>query len=155
MRMDFQHYFPHAFPSLVNYEESQLSIHVQLSLELLERDGIFSSPCFPLDSIAYSGGSRISPRRGRQLPGGANIRFCHIFPKTAWNWKNLGPVPRVPLRSATGIIIILPPVITARIEKQDGTPGNKTHHDLFDRTLNCKYNALSWLSIWDMILVNE
>ena len=23
--------------------------------------------------------------------GGANIRFCHIFPKTAWNWKNLGP----------------------------------------------------------------
>ena len=22
-------------------------------------------------------------------PGGANIRFCQIFPKTAWNWKNL------------------------------------------------------------------
>ena len=54
-----------------------------------------------------SGGSRISPRRGRQLPrGGANIRFCQIFPKTAWNWKNLAPreahVPRAPLRSATG-----------------------------------------------------
>ena len=52
-----------------------------------------------------SGGSRISPRRGRQLPrGGANIRFCQIFPKTAWNWKNLGPgggVPCAPLRSAT------------------------------------------------------
>ena len=30
-----------------------------------------------------SGGSRISPRWGRQLPrGGANIQFCHIFPKT-------------------------------------------------------------------------
>ena len=39
-----------------------------------------------------SGGSRISPRRGCQLPrGGANIRFCQIFPKTAWNWKNLDP----------------------------------------------------------------
>ena len=23
--------------------------------------------------------------------GGANIRFCQIFPKTAWNWKNLDP----------------------------------------------------------------
>ena len=40
-----------------------------------------------------SGGYRISTRRGRQLPGGggggANIRICRIFPKTAWNWKNL------------------------------------------------------------------
>ena len=25
------------------------------------------------------------------LQGGANIRFCQIFPKTAWNWKNLDP----------------------------------------------------------------
>ena len=40
----------------------------------------------------FSGGSRISPRRGLQFPrGGTNIRFCQIFPKTAWNWKNLGP----------------------------------------------------------------
>ena len=23
--------------------------------------------------------------------GGANIWSCQIFPKTAWNWKNLGP----------------------------------------------------------------
>ena len=39
-----------------------------------------------------SGGSRISPRRGRQLPGGgANIQFHQNFPKTAWNWKNLDP----------------------------------------------------------------
>ena len=25
------------------------------------------------------------------LPGGANIRFCHISPKAAWNWRNLDP----------------------------------------------------------------
>ena len=25
------------------------------------------------------------------LQGGANILFCQIFPKTAWNWKNLDP----------------------------------------------------------------
>ena len=25
------------------------------------------------------------------LQGGANIRFCQIFPKTAWNWKNSDP----------------------------------------------------------------
>ena len=36
------------------------------------------------DSDICSGGSRISPGGGRQLPrGGANIRFCQIFPKTA------------------------------------------------------------------------
>ena len=40
--------------------------------------------------------------------GGASIQFCQNFPKTAWKWKNLGPrggtrVPRVPLRSATGL----------------------------------------------------
>ena len=39
----------------------------------------------------YSGGSRISPRWGRHPRGGANIRFCQIFPKTVWNWNNLGP----------------------------------------------------------------
>ena len=40
----------------------------------------------------YSGGSRISLRRGRQLPrGAANIWFCQISQKTAWNWKNLDP----------------------------------------------------------------
>ena len=45
------------------------------------------------------------PEEGAPTPrGGANIRFCHIFPKTAWNWKNLGPggrIPCTPLRSAT------------------------------------------------------
>ena len=59
--------------------------------------------------ILYSGGSRISPRRGANSPrGGANIRFCHIFPKTAWNWKNLGPPGggASPLRSATASIYI-------------------------------------------------
>ena len=32
--------------------------------------------------------------------GGTNIRFCHIFPKTVWNWKNFGQPgggARVPL----------------------------------------------------------
>ena len=30
------------------------------------------------------------PRGGGAKPrGGANIRFCQISPKTAWNWKNL------------------------------------------------------------------
>ena len=28
---------------------------------------------------------------GTNPPGGANIRFCQSFPKTAWNWKNLDP----------------------------------------------------------------
>ena len=60
---------------------------------------------FKYQGWIHSGRSRNSPRRGRQLPGGgANIQFCHIFPKTAWNWKNLGPggrIPRTPFRSAT------------------------------------------------------
>ena len=65
-----------------------------------------------LNWMSISGRSRISPRRGRQLPRGANIRFCQIFPKTAWNWKNLGPqggmrVPRAPLRSATVPLLIV------------------------------------------------
>ena len=40
-----------------------------------------------------SGGSRISPRRGRQLPGGGapTYDFAKNFPKTAWNLKNLDP----------------------------------------------------------------
>ena len=52
----------------------------------------FTSTLIPCILSLISGGSRISPRRGRQLSrGGANIRFCQIFPKTAWNWKNLDP----------------------------------------------------------------
>ena len=42
------------------------------------------------------------PRGG----GGANIWFCQIFPKTAWNWKNLGPRGASlvpPLRSSTDL----------------------------------------------------
>ena len=56
-----------------------------------------------------SGGSRISPRRGANSPGGANIWFCQMFLKTAWNWNNLDPqgvlVPGAPLRSATVFLI--------------------------------------------------
>ena len=57
-----------------------------------------------LKSNHSSGGSRISPRRRRQLPGAPTYNFCQILPKTAWNLKNLDPrgahVPRAPLRSA-------------------------------------------------------
>ena len=54
-------------------------------------------------SDLISVGSRISPRWECQLPGGANIRFCQISPKTAWNWKNLDSRgrPSRPLRSTT------------------------------------------------------
>ena len=37
-------------------------------------------------------GSRIPRRRGANHPGGgANIWFCQILRKTAWNWENFGP----------------------------------------------------------------
>ena len=52
------------------------------------------------------------PRGGANSPGGANIRFCQIFPKTAWNRKNWGARgggggergarPLRPPKSATG-----------------------------------------------------
>ena len=43
-------------------------------------------------TTAIRGGSRIPCRRGRQPSrGGANIRFCQIFWKTAWNRENFGP----------------------------------------------------------------
>ena len=48
------------------------------------------------------------PEEGAPTPrGGANIRFCQIFPKTALNWKNLDPrggASKILLcRSATGL----------------------------------------------------
>ena len=43
---------------------------------------------FPSFSVADPG---FSPGGGVNSPGGANIWFCQIFSKTAWNWKNLGP----------------------------------------------------------------
>ena len=55
---------------------------------------------FFISCALCSGGSRISLRRGRQLPGGTNIWFCQIFPKTAWNWKNLDP----------GVASLMPPL---------------------------------------------
>ena len=49
---------------------------------------------------------------GVNSPGGANIRYCQIFPKTAWNWMNLdhqagGARPSRPLSSATGMVLLL------------------------------------------------
>ena len=49
------------------------------------------------------------PEEGAPTPrgGGANIRFCQIFLKTAWNWKNLGPQGGTclarPLKSVTAM----------------------------------------------------
>ena len=67
-----------------------------------------ADPGFPEGSLVItiiSGGSKISPRRGRQLPGGANIRFCQIFPKLheiERIWAPRGAcIPHAPLRSAT------------------------------------------------------
>ena len=53
-----------------------------------------------------SGGSRISPRRGRQLPGGRQHTILPNFPKNCMKLKEFGPpggarAPRTPLRSAT------------------------------------------------------
>ena len=57
-------------------------------------------------SVHPSGGSRISPRRGRQLPRGRQNRILPNFPKNCMKLKEFGPpeghasiVP--PLRSAT------------------------------------------------------
>ena len=49
---------------------------------------------YPTDQILLnsSGGSRISPRRGRQLSGEVpTYDFAKFSQKTVWNWKNLGP----------------------------------------------------------------
>ena len=44
------------------------------------------------------------PEVGRQPSRrGVNIRFCQIFPKTAWNWKNLDP--------RGGRVFLAPPLI--------------------------------------------
>ena len=51
-----------------------------------------------------SGGSRISPRRGRQLPGGHQHTILPNFPKNCMKLKEFGPpggILRAPLRSAT------------------------------------------------------
>ena len=59
--------------------------------------------CAPTNSTTWFATSKKSvadpgfPRGGgANSPGGANIRFCQIFPKTAWNWKKLGPEGRAP-----------------------------------------------------------
>ena len=46
----------------------------------------------PLFLLLYSGGSRISPRRGRQLPrGGAPTYDFANFPKNCMKLKEFGP----------------------------------------------------------------
>ena len=60
--------------------------------------------------VISSGGSRISPKRGHQLPGGApTYKFAKFY---CMKLKEFGPpgghaLPRVPLRSATDIRVYL------------------------------------------------
>ena len=44
---------------------------------------------YPNWNTTLSGGSRIFPRGGRQLP--KVLLFLNFLPKTAWKWKNLDP----------------------------------------------------------------
>ena len=59
-----------------------------------------------------SGGSRISPRRGRQLPGGGGAptydfaKFSQKLHEIERIWAPGGRVPRAPLRSATEYDIV-------------------------------------------------
>ena len=57
---------------------------------------------------AYSGGSRISPRMGRQLPGGRQHMILPKFPQSCMKLKEFGPpggrASLRPLRSATGLL---------------------------------------------------
>ena len=52
--------------------------------------------------------------RGANPKGGANLIFGQFFPKTAWKWRNFGRgggpacVPRVPLRSVTDLLYLIP-----------------------------------------------
>ena len=72
----------------------------------LEADFLLPTFCFRLSSGAF----RISPRWGRQFSEGAvNTRFCQIFPKTAWNWKNLDP--------QGGCASLAPPLRSANAEE--------------------------------------
>ena len=62
-----------------------------------------------LPNIIISGGSRISPRRGRQLP--KLLLFCNFFAKNCMKMKEFGPpggarVPGAPLRSANDYLLV-------------------------------------------------
>ena len=45
----------------------------------------------PSTNTVHSGGSRISPRRGRQLPGGRQHMILPKFPKNCMKSKEFGP----------------------------------------------------------------
>ena len=53
-----------------------------------------------------SGGSRISPRRGRQLPGGRQHTILPNFPKNCMKLKEFGP------RGRPKFYYVDPPLIT-------------------------------------------
>ena len=58
-------------------------------------------------SITISGGSRISPRRGRQLPGGCQHTILPNFSKNCMKLKEFGPSSKILLcKSATDYVWI-------------------------------------------------
>ena len=64
------------------------------------------STIFMIFYISSSGGSRISPRKGRQLSGGCQHTIFPNFPKNCMKWKEFGPPGGraskiLPCRSAT------------------------------------------------------
>ena len=72
------------------------------------------------------------PRGGSAYPpGGANIRFCQIFPKTAWNWKNLD----------RGASPLDPPLLIGLQRKFIVVKVCQSHHQ------NLTWCQL-WLSLW-------
>ena len=86
---------------------------VSSGFKYIHRDNL--TRCVRVSWITHSGCQwRIQdfPRGGAPTLGGggvADIWFCQIFPKTAWNWKNLdpgGPPLALPLRSATGCVLL-------------------------------------------------
>ena len=74
--------------------------------------------------------------------GGANIRFCQIFPKTAWNWKNLdrGGASKILLcRSATALYILKTSISGSR---------RIYWHTFSHRTVFFKIQILSLMFTW-------
>ena len=78
-----------------------LSVIMNMPLHRNKKWAFSNSNCLPSKMseittffLLSSGGSRISQSWGQQPWGGevedVNIRFCQVFPKTAWNWKSWG-----------------------------------------------------------------
>ena len=93
--------------------------------------------------------------------GGANIRFCQIFPKTAWNWKNLDPqggrASKILLcRSATDHEQWIVPMLTnflSSCTKADILPMVAVRHTL-DRFDSLFYPPFEWkITVVDLVIL--